>query len=102
MRTCKQLKLVEQEMNDLLRKSGISWQEFQAMMPLIITEEEARLSQDGNQIISIIICCFTWSILSATGIYFAGINSWRVQYYTLLSRLETMKCVIVCCSLVHI
>ena len=55
MRASKQLKLVKQEMNDLLRKSGINWQEFQAMMPLIITEEEARLSQDGNQMTSMLL-----------------------------------------------
>ena len=79
MKACKQIKLVEQEMNDLW-KSGISQQQFQALMPLIITEERARLSQDGNQ---------------TTGIYAVSFGACSVPlhcvYYYVLCRYKLME-----------
>ena len=49
IKASKQLNLVKQEISDLLQKSGTTLQQFQRILPLIINEEEARLSQDVNQ-----------------------------------------------------
>ena len=49
IKASKRLNLVKQEISDLLQKSGISLQQFQTILPLIINEEAARLSRDVNQ-----------------------------------------------------
>ena len=54
IKASKQLNLLKQEISDLLQKSGISPQQFQTILPLIINEEEARLSRDINQTSSMV------------------------------------------------
>lgn len=54
IKASKQLNLLKQEISDLLQKSGISPQQFQTILPLIINEEEARFSRDINQTSSMV------------------------------------------------
>ena len=55
IKASKQLNLLKQEISNLLQKSGISPQQFQTILPLIINEEEARLSRDINQTSSMVL-----------------------------------------------